>query len=768
MTKEKAIVIISKVIEWSIIVAIFLVPIYFAWFHENYTVFDLNKSALLRLCLSVAVIAYLSLIALRGSIPALGSKKLFWATTAFIISVSLSTIFSLQPIISLLGSYERQQGLQNIISYALLFLFIVYCFKSHQQLRRLFVILNISSTVICLYGLMQATGLDPLSWAESSMSRIFSTFGQPNFFGHYLVVIIPITLYSLFFQAKKRYQKMLYILLVLAELACLVFTYSRGAWIALVVSVFVSGIILLWKYNKKKYAVSIVVLVVLASIGLVLPPIRSAILKHSDYVHLQVSTRIISILDFSNGSNAIRFKYWGAALQSMAEAGPLRDLIGFGPDTQSSVFAQYYQSDWGYYEQLNSFPDRAHNSILDLLLQFGLLGLGTFLYLVFVCLRGLKRLLKTEHGERFYFALTLSTSIIAYTVNNFFSFSLTAMSVILFTLLAISWRAANSDDLKTEKLLHFFQPLSRWTIVVAISILLGIIFYSFDVRPLIADYFYIQVKKGEARQDCRMVLDNIENVLEWYPISHYYARAYLSHTVNCLSAITSDASRQKMYQNILDQAQSIPVHEEQFYTLVDLAHAYSILGYYDNPTYYEQAEKYYLEMLAISKNITVSYQDYGRMKMWQGDFSQARGLFKQGIAITPTLDNALPNSEHTTAIATQLGYFHDLIALTYYQEKNFAQAKSEYIVALKFNPTMTSSLKNLADIAYQEHDLQKAIQYNKQAFALEPQEALWPVSLATLYKELGNIKQARMYAEQAAALDSSNENVKKLIKELNK
>ncbi len=768
MMNEQLIKNLRRIIEWSVIAAVFMVPLYFAWFHENYTVFDLNKSAFLRLCLTVAIIAWFAMLALRGRISALGSKKIFWSAMSFLAAVIISSILSLHPMISLLGSYERQQGFHNIVAYVLLFLLIATFFKTHSNIKRLVIVLNTSAAVICIYGLMQLFGLDFLNWAQSTMSRIFSSFGQPNFFGHYIAVMIPISVYSFFYIARRWYMRILYALLFVAEIVCLIFTYSRSAWIALVVSLGLSLILVLWKKNYKKTAATIVIVAVACIASLLTPPVRSALLTHSDYVNLKFSSRLVSIIDFNNGSNAIRLKYWKAALNAFKEAPFNRYLFGFGPDVQASVYVDQYQIDWGYYERLNSYPDRAHNGLLDLLLQFGIVGTAAFFALVWFSVSGLMKILNKAKGEEFWLATALVASLIAYAANNMFSFSLTAMAMMLFTLLGLSFvlGAAHSDT--EEKSLSFFQPASRWVLAGALSALLIVIFYTFNVRPLFADYYYIQVKKAEVRQDCHKVLENMETVMEWYPDSHYYSRAYLSHAVNCFAAVGGEAAKQQVFKNIIDQAALIPEHERQFFTLLDLSHAYSILGYYKNPSYYAQAEQYYRELIAINKNITVTYQDLGRMKLWQAKFAEARQIFEEGIAITPPLDKAFPDSEHTVAIGKQLGYFYNLIGLTYFEEENYPLAKVAYAQALEYDPMVTASLKKLADMAYTEGDLQKAISFNKTAFEREPYEALWPVSLATLYRELGDLKQARMYANQASSLDPENEQVKELVEDLNR
>jgi tetratricopeptide (TPR) repeat protein len=154
------------------------------------------------------------------------------------------------------------------------------------------------------------------------------------------------------------------------------------------------------------------------------------------------------------------------------------------------------------------------------------------------------------------------------------------------------------------------------------------------------------------------------------------------------------------------------------------------------------------------------------MKLWQGDFVAARELFMRGIGVLPDLSKAMPGSEHTLTLARQLAYFHDLIGLSYYDEKNYAKARPEFEEAISIDPKLTSSIKKLADIAYQTGDKQKAIAYNIKGFEVEPENALWPLGLALIYKEENNMSAARRYAQQGLALDPGNAQLQALVKEL--
>ena len=73
-----------------------------------------------------------------------------------------------------------------------------------ERLKRLVFYLLVATAVATLYGMVQfldakffpapMAGIDPFVWRQAFSSRIFSTFGNPNFFGNFLVILTPITL----------------------------------------------------------------------------------------------------------------------------------------------------------------------------------------------------------------------------------------------------------------------------------------------------------------------------------------------------------------------------------------------------------------------------------------------------------------------------------------------------------------------------------------------------------------------------------------------
>ncbi len=765
ISRETIIEFCIKLQRYSIYGLVFFIPIYFAWFQENYSVFDLNKSAVLHILLNIIIVLWLISTVVTRRVSWGGNRVLGLLGTTVVVTFLVSTIFSIDLIMSLFGSYERLQGLYNLLAYLGVCFFILVTIKDRNQLLTLISFLLIGSLFTCAYGLIQAFGLDFLKWGEVTI-RIFSSFGQPNFLGHYLIVVLPFTIYAIFFLSKNIYYRVALIVLASINISCIVFTYSRSAWLAIIISIFLFIIWTLLRKKKKLWAILLISFIILSLFLVLKTNVSSTVTKKFPNYNTNVIDRLVSVLNVDIvGSSTARLLYWKASYQGFRDGSIQRKLFGYGPDVHGLVFAKYYQPNWAYYEKINSFPDRAHNFIFDIVLQFGIMGLLAFGFFSSYIIWNLGKYAWREHSPKDYWlAISFLFALIAYGVNNLFSFSLVAMNVILYILLAGGWIIANKFK-QTEKKITFFQPASLAVLGVAFSFFLFIIFYFYNIKPLIADYYFYEAKKGEARSDCRMILDNMEKVLEWYSSSQYYTRSYIHQGTNCFMAVTEKASQEQLGANLLEQSTFLPKEHMQYSSMLDLARMYGMLGFYIDRKYYQDADIYYKKLIANSPNITVNYQDYGRTKMWEGKYSEAEELFLEGIRVSPPVDPPPPG--YPDDIYYQVSYFYNLLGGAYKAEKKYDKAIDAFYTAIRIKPNIASNYKDLSDMYYQQHDLTKAIYITEKAFALEPTKADWPYYLGLLYNEKGDLEAAREYTRKALDIDPGNEKAQKLMDILN-
>ncbi|MEA3464292.1 MAG: O-antigen ligase family protein [Patescibacteria group bacterium] len=796
MSRKNIIKICDYIIEISLLIIIFFTPIYFAFVQENYNIFELNKLALFRILLMVMLLAFVGKMFIKRKRSRLsreaGSPSFFvWFRTPaaklflllFLVGLSyfISTLLSIHPQLSLWGSYARQQGFYSLIHYLLFFVLLILSLKDWRQVKRIIITIISASALVCLYGLLQYFALDPLEWKEKALytGRIFSSLGQPNFLGQYLIMVLPVSVFGLVFIAKKLISRFLTLILILMQLACLLFTYSRAAWLGLLASLGIFALLYLFIRGYKKLAWSLVGAVLVGTVFIISLCPQSTIKDFKFSESNLLMNRIVSIIDLDGGSNKIRLNYWQASINEFRGASLKRKLFGYGPETSSSIFVKYYRPDWGVHEKINSFPDRAHNVIFDILLQFGLIGLFIILlFYYFIIYRAIKYLIKYQQKNKakYWLAVALLSTLAGYFINNLFSFSLTVGYVYLYlvlgmlVLIILPGKGLNlCENSFFAEVRPLLSPFSKWLIWLVLFGVCGVFAYYYNIQPLLADYYYMKVKKAEAKGDCLAVLDNMDRAVNLNPISAFYKERYIYHNLNCLDAIESKDGRVDLHDNIVGQADSIGLREYQFSTWTNIAHAKSLFGYYINKDYYQAAEKDYQRLIKINPYITTTYKDLARMKLWQENYGAAIANFKKAIKAAPPLDSPYLNNEHRQEIEDELARLYKMLGMAYKYQQDWNNALYYYGQALDFSPYHLQLYKKIADIYYQQGDLDKAIWYNKRGIILNPEDYNWPFAIALLYKEIGNRDKARKYAEKALELaPEEKEQIKGLLDDLQK
>lgn len=122
------------------------------------------------------------------------AEPLLLAILAFLAVAALSTLTSIAPVRSFAGSYLRSQGLYTTACCVFLSLAVAANLRTATQAGRLVTAMILTSLPAAAYGIVQAQGLDPLTWTTDWKGRAASTQGNPVFLGALLCLVAPITL----------------------------------------------------------------------------------------------------------------------------------------------------------------------------------------------------------------------------------------------------------------------------------------------------------------------------------------------------------------------------------------------------------------------------------------------------------------------------------------------------------------------------------------------------------------------------------------------
>lgn len=293
----------------------------------------------------------------------------------FILSLSFSTFFSLDPPSSLLGKPPYFQGL---IVYFYLGILSLLVFDLKIKLSEISLSLTISVLVVSLLALKDFIALTFFNQPVLAYSgRVVSTFGQPNFYAGFIALAIPFILFNL---QKNAYFKLSVFSLLIGILAIFV-SYSRAAELMLIVLL----ILYLAYFLPKKPKIFFFLLITLLVLILTLTSIRYKVGPvWAEFIQPQ------NQLWIEQNSPEKRIFIWQIALKVISS----RPLFGVGLENFDLSYADYFKSlNYSILQDPRSLTlkdltvNRAHSYLLDLLVWGGVVSFLSWTYLFYLILK---------------------------------------------------------------------------------------------------------------------------------------------------------------------------------------------------------------------------------------------------------------------------------------------------------------------------------------------------------------------------------------------
>jgi len=429
--------------EAAWLAAVVLIPLFFNVYSSR--IFEPDKITLLRTLALVILAAWFvktfdeggfNWEALRSGnvhINSIIKKPLVVPILALVFAYIISTIFSVSPLVSLLGSYQRLQGTYTTFSYLIIFAAIVGNLRKRIQIDRLMTTIILTSLPIALYGILQHYQLDPVPWGGNTSIRIAANMGNSIFVAAYLIMVFPLTIGKivLAFTSILTDEENLvshvargtaYVFIGALELIALYMSGSRGPALGWMAGSFFLFLLLSMHYRKRWLTLSVIGAALAMGVFLGIFNIPNGPLQG-----LRSSPaigRFGLLLDAESNSALVRKYIWEGAVKLVAPHAPLeypdgsqdqfnflRPIIGYGPESMYVAYNPFYVPDLAHVEKRNASPDRSHNETWDSLVITGGIGLLVYILLyVSVFYYGLKwiGLVKSQRFRNIYLLLTLT------------------------------------------------------------------------------------------------------------------------------------------------------------------------------------------------------------------------------------------------------------------------------------------------------------------------------------------------------------------------
>lgn len=327
----------------------------------------------------------------------IGSAYLLIHLTYFLLnstldkqSTLLATVYNLRPIALLLigiaGGYalESPDKLNKLAKLTL----------SISSLVALLAIIQyfLPKDILENFGYSIARGVKPIFYIDDkpNLPRVMSTIRDPNSLGAYLIV--PITGLTVFIRKSKKVNY-LWVFLLCLHLIALVLTFSRSAWVGLVLSV---GCFLVIEYKNKVGHINTKTIVFITALVLIVT--STVFIAKNNYVvenvilHSDEST-------ISNDPNELR-----AVFQKEAVLSILEKPQGYGPGTAGLVAISNPKGGL-----------LTENYFLQIGYEVGLIGLALFCWIYAISLIGLKEIFSRQKNKlTTKFSLILFCSAVGY------------------------------------------------------------------------------------------------------------------------------------------------------------------------------------------------------------------------------------------------------------------------------------------------------------------------------------------------------------------
>ncbi len=519
---------LNRLISWSFYTLFFFVPIVFT--QDTSELFELNKIWLTFGLTTIIIAAWISKMVFQRRIF-IQRTPLDIPILLFLGSQLISTTISLDTHTSWWGYYSRfNGGLLSLITYTLVYYAFVSNIHKEKLLSYLYTII-LSGVVVALWGLPSHFGYDPTClvfrgtfdvscWTSNFQPkvRIFSTLGQPDWLSAYLAALIPLAMslgMYLWQQSKKRIAGGLLVATLLFYLDFL-YAKSRGGFVGLSISLVLFFGWYIWAEKKfsltrclsrEAWAKRGYVLALIGGIALItfvvgtsidqidkfmFPALASHFQTHPNpSTSLRVKTPTTTIPPTSTistgefggtDSGKIRLYVWTGAISAWLHY----PIFGTGVETFAYAYYLFMPPAHNLTSEFGYLYNKAHNEYLNYLATTGIVGLGTYLFMIsmsaWLMAYGLWKIQREPNHKLYairYLPAGLLASYLGILIINFFGFSVVIVNLFLFLfpgfVLMLQDQIKPENEILFPKISNIKYPLSnispfQWILSAGVSL----------------------------------------------------------------------------------------------------------------------------------------------------------------------------------------------------------------------------------------------------------------------------------------------------------
>jgi len=493
----------------------------------------------------------------------------------FLLVVIFKTVFSIYSKGSFYGYYKFY--FQSFLSFFCLttIYFSAKNIISEDEVFKFLKYFKVILFITVFYGIIQYLKLDPFPWKGNPYPRVWSFFGNPDFFASYIGLFFPMIFSGILIESKKT-EKFLNIVFFILVFFSLLLTKSRAVW----VGSFFGILFFIFLQEKRKDILKKSMFIVILSL------VSAYIFSPGEFK--SIIKRGVSIFDLKEENIKLRFIGYRAAIDMTKK----NITFGTGMDSYLWRFRRYVPEEFVKNERIMSHAGYAHNQFLQFLVDTGIIGLGAYIFLFFSFIYlGVKKISLFKGNRR-----VLYSSIIAGLFSTFISGFFNFFPVVVWFYIYLFFALIIMKEEKLEYRKEFF--------------IFSIPFIILSLFPFKADIYF---KKG-------VVYDNekfLEKAVRLNPFVDFYKIT--------LGKIYVENGR-------IDEA--ISLFKEIIKSNPNNALAYNGLGYaLRSKGNYKEAIKFFKKALKIDPFLVASYINMALSYEKLKDFNRAIKYYRKALKI---------------------------------------------------------------------------------------------------------------------------------------
>lgn len=333
-------------------------------------------------------------------------EPLVIAVAAYLAAQLVSGLLGVDPARSFWANHERMTGVFSLLHYGAFFFMAATVYATGKHWRRVFLASLAASAVMSVLALYERA--HPGFMANPGGGRVWGTLGNYIYLANYLLFHLFFIALIVFRKQTRWSLRAVLIALGIVEALVVLFTETRGTLLAIIVTGFVLGFWAAVRERRWRIPAIAALIVLLAFGGIMYAQREQEWVRRIPGVGKLVRTTLSE-----GGGVRTRFIAWEIALQAFRD----RPLTGYGPENFYYAFNLHYNPESYRYGVYETWFDRSHNTLLDVLAMTGLLGAVTYVALFAAAVWTIER--KIRAGEmRRWEGMLAGGMLLAYVLQN--------------------------------------------------------------------------------------------------------------------------------------------------------------------------------------------------------------------------------------------------------------------------------------------------------------------------------------------------------------